>query len=349
MALRKYLESIETVAFHRHKKELEERLSRAIKSNNTSKEEEIVRGIIKNIGSFETQDYQNQLSIITKSIFIHGRRSMVEFEYQDRKFRRELGDIIFIISVAFQGKKYFEKMTISQAKRYSTNGGWDLRNKGQLYLLSQFPPFKGIKGSIFPQKEYILPNCTGCLGTYLLLKQPDDLFLVSAVLMDHAFGSTQFLSSALRLHELQEYPISLYNFSRLLLHTVDLLKSYRCSYPPMRRMVVTCSYHFLDSVWSFVNGYLRSCVGEPIYIAGERYASNRSALLFIHDLMNTLRERSPEEEEFVNHFKKYSYYNSEFIDDPNNWDTNKEHRWEEYDKEEGGLGIVLTTIHLGGE
>ena len=170
--IKKYAEVVNDEKFILHWKKLSEKLLRGIQKNYDLHEPnivEIIENIINNFGQFHTNG--RYFSVSTNSIFIHGNKSQVEFEYYGKSTRRELGDIIFILSVVYNGKKYFEKMTINQVKK-SKNVLWNFNNdsaKEQLYLLSRFPTFRGTNNSLIPTKNYNLPNCSGCLGSHGLL------------------------------------------------------------------------------------------------------------------------------------------------------------------------------------
>jgi len=41
--------------------------------------------------------------ISTKSIFIHRNKFLAEFEYYGERIKKELGDLIFILSVIYNG------------------------------------------------------------------------------------------------------------------------------------------------------------------------------------------------------------------------------------------------------
>ena len=96
--------------------------------------------------------------------------------------------MIFIVSVYFQGKKYFEKLTINQFKKANKTSSWSIKNKEQLFLLSRFPVFRGIQGSIIDEKNYAIPNYSGCLGSYGFLYKPGDFAFVSATKLDSYVG-----------------------------------------------------------------------------------------------------------------------------------------------------------------
>ncbi len=75
----------------------------------------LIEGIINSVQDFSTS--VNRFIISTKSIYIHGVKSIVEFECYGKQECRELGDLIFILSIVYKGKKCFEKLTISQFKK----------------------------------------------------------------------------------------------------------------------------------------------------------------------------------------------------------------------------------------
>ncbi len=181
--IKKYVEVMYDEKFMLHSKHLSKRLLNGIQKSYNLREPEVVKiieNIINSIGQFSTGG--NRLNISTNSVFIHGNKSQVEFEYYGKSTRRELGDIIFILSVVYNGKKYFEKMTITQVKK-SKNVQWKFNNDGakeQLYLLSKFPTFRGANNSLIPKKNYNLPNYSGCLGSHGLLYYPGDFALVSS-------------------------------------------------------------------------------------------------------------------------------------------------------------------------
>jgi hypothetical protein len=70
----------------------------------------IVKNLVENLDGLKTPDNKG-FKIYTKSIFIHGSKSHVEFQYKRKMVYSELGDLIFILSVIYKDKKYFEKLT----------------------------------------------------------------------------------------------------------------------------------------------------------------------------------------------------------------------------------------------
>ncbi|MCF8275040.1 MAG: hypothetical protein K9I95_14540 [Flavobacteriaceae bacterium] len=123
----------------------------------------------------------NGCSIEFNSLFIHGYNipdcgsypSGVIFKDSDGKpIKRELADLIFIYSLYKKGKKVSEKITFNQAKWGKKNvksTSWKI-DKYQLELLSDFPPFEGVKNSIVPSYPEINLQIDSCeLGSYGLM------------------------------------------------------------------------------------------------------------------------------------------------------------------------------------
>ena len=113
---------------------------------------------------------------------IHGSRSFVEFHNQDKPTTKELADMV-IISVATKDNEIvYEKTAFIQNKKENAEHIWKI-DQDQLYLLHNFPTFKGDKG-IFKQKfanEVIFQNYSETLGNYGLFQSPDEMILVNAL------------------------------------------------------------------------------------------------------------------------------------------------------------------------
>jgi len=108
--IERYLHLIKSDQFAKYEKEFTHRIQRGlykgyIKGSYEPEMVMIVKNIIDELG--DLQQSVDGISISTKSIFIHGNKSQVEFEYYGQKTRRELGDLIFILSVVYRGKKIF--------------------------------------------------------------------------------------------------------------------------------------------------------------------------------------------------------------------------------------------------
>ena len=317
--IKKYIDVVDTESFVKHWKKLAHGLILGIqeryqKGDYEPNIVELIKSIVNNIGSFETKD--SEIKISTNSVFVHGNKSQVEFEYYGRKTQRELGDIIFILSVVYNGKKYFEKMTITQVKK-SNKANWNLSSnsaKEQLYLLSKFPKFRGVSNSLIPRKEYNLPNYSGCLGTHGLLYYPGDFALVSSNMLDIILRNKKQLKlEDLLLYSGREYYLNLH---------------YRCSkfYPLMCISPVLGNSCIAYNAYEFSDKYLRGCIGEMVYSKDFHY--NHHAFQFLQDLFSVMRKKAKKEN------LKGDQGNEGYIEF-------------NYEGEGGGMGIIHTTINLG--
>jgi hypothetical protein len=113
---------------------------------------------------------------------IHGTRSFVEFHNQDKPTTKELADMV-VISVATKNKEIvYEKTAFIQNKKEDTANNWKI-DQDQLYLLHNFPTFKGKKG-IFKtnyKDEVVFLNQSETLGNYGLFQQPGEMVLINAL------------------------------------------------------------------------------------------------------------------------------------------------------------------------
>jgi hypothetical protein len=120
------------------------------------------------------------LKFYTKKI--HGTRSFVEFYNQDKPVTTELADMV-IISVATKNKEIiYEKTAFVQNKKEDTLANWKI-DQDQLYLLHNFPTFKGKKG-IFKHNfsdEVAFLNHSNALGNYGLFQNPGEMILITAL------------------------------------------------------------------------------------------------------------------------------------------------------------------------
>lgn len=112
---------------------------------------------------------------------IHGSRSYVEFYNQDKPTTKELADMV-IISVATRDREIvYEKLAFIQNKKEKADGIWEI-DPDQLYLLHNFPTFKGDKG-LFKRNfkgEVIFQNHSGTLGNYGLFQSPGEMVITNA-------------------------------------------------------------------------------------------------------------------------------------------------------------------------
>jgi len=287
----------------------------------------------------------NRIRISTKSIFIHGNRSQVEFEYYGQKVQRELGDLIFILSVIYNGRKYFEKFTISQFKKDNDSLRWDVSNKEQLYLLSRFPSFRGTIGSIVPTREFNLLNYSGGLGSFNLLFRPGDFVFVNAPQLESLVGNKKTIN-IIDISKLWEPPSSYFTYPIPFdqPHIKEGFYFWRRGMPipffPPYFIGILGFSRSASNIHDFVDKYLRGYIGEPTY--SDIGVSNIAALNFLCELLSAImrkaqREGKTEVIDFVNEFFGHPY------------SDNKGGMREgmEFDYEGGGIGIIYTSINLG--
>lgn len=130
---------------------------------------------------------------------IHGTRSFVEFQNQDKPTTKELADMV-IISVATQGREIvYEKTAFIQNKKEDKNENWKI-DQDQLYLLHNFPTFKGNKG-IFKRNfkdEVVFLNHSETLGNYGFFQEPGEMILLNALMVYRLQQSNKISFSDIR-------------------------------------------------------------------------------------------------------------------------------------------------------
>jgi hypothetical protein len=278
----------------------------------------IVKNLVENLDGLKTPDNKG-FKIYTKSIFIHGSKSYVEFQYKGKMVYSELGDLIFILSVIYKDKKYFEKLTISQFKK-EYRCRWNFNEK-QIYLLSHFPAFRGKKGYVPKDKWFHLCNNSGCLGSFNLLFEPDGFVYMSAEMLEQFLRNIKHLKvSEVLLTYYDRYFCSWYR------------QLYTLTFYANHTILDFC--HFAHDVLYFTDNYLRGNIGEMTCSCIGNY--NKSASEFIRELVKGLKKREGKRE-FAEEFLRYKCVFS----DKNNDET------PEFDFEDGGIGIIWTIINLG--
>lgn len=348
-------------SFIRYQKEFSAKLSEGIKNSYKEgcREENIVKFIenivnsVKYLPKNAAGGRKNlKFSISTNSIFIHGNRSQVRFKYYGDETRREIGDIIFILSVVCKDEKIFEKMTINQVKKSKTMS-WNFNNrssKEQLYLLSRFPTFSGADKSLIPNKDYYLPNISGCLGTHGLLYQPGDFAIVSSRELEAILAGRNRLELSDLVERSCSKPTLMYDEECIYKFCRFDYRHDAKSFSLMQNLPVMGNSCIAFNAHDFSNKYLTGNIGELIYASNFSY--NRPAFWFLHELLAMIESKAKREKEknlleFVNSFYRYRY-NHNFDRDrvggiQGNIDDNESYY------EGGGIGIVHTTIDLGTE
>jgi len=319
----RYIQLVKTEHFAEYEKDFACKIQAGLLASYASGFDEpsmvqVIERIVNNLKKLS--ESINGIEISTKSIFIHGNKSRVEFEYYERKVMRELGDLIFILSVIYNGRKYFEKVTISQFKKDIDGLRWDLSNKEQIYLLSRFPQFRGARGSIIPMREFNLPNYSGCLGSFNLLFRPGDFVFISAPILESFMGNRRSIN-IMNIFKFLEPPCYYLAYSRYyveeLIYFWRKLLMFKVPIPflPFCSMggILGFSYS-AHNVHEFVDKYLRGCVGELIYSDIGIY--NKPVLDFLHELLSAIRIKGVKEGEtelidFVDEFFGYQYSSGE--------------------------------------
>ena len=357
-----YLDIVTSREFANHREELANRLMQAIRDgyNNNLREERIVERMVRKINNFQTLG--SYFILETKSIFVHGGKSQVKFDYYGTEKQVELGDMIFILDIVYGGFKFFETYTINQVKKATNNTKrirWTLtgNSKLQAYLLSRFPSFYSVSG-VVPNRIYSLCNTFGCLGTHGLLFPPGDFALVSSLHLETILFSKNIivfsdLYGALNNHtcchdqfsQLVKRGIWLLAREKLLEHWL-LLEELQALFLSIwllceKNCIMLSNRCNAPNAHAFTDRYLRGQAGELVYAA--KLYHNRSALSFLHDILNQIRAKySPTFDRFVDEYFQFKYYN----DRTRSWSSSKDN-FESGDNE-GGLGIVHTRIHIKG-
>ncbi len=368
--IKKYLQLINTEHFAKYEKDFAYRVQIGLNEGYSRRFYEpamvaVIERIVNKLNGLSVS--ANRFKISTKSIFIHGNKSQVEFEYYGQRVQRELGDLIFILSIIYKGRKYFEKFTVSQFKKDNDSLSWDLRNKEQIYLLSRFPSFKGIKGSIIPMREFSLPNYSGCLGSFNLLFRPGDFVFVSASNLESFVGNRKSIN-IINVFKLLEPPSSYFTYPipfdwphikefdwhhieefydcwrRLWRHRMPVPFSPLYFFPHYFMGILGCS-RSASNIHDFVDKYLRGYIGELTYSDIGIY--NTPALDFLCELFSAimrkaLKENKTNKTELINFVKEFFMYSY-----GGNQGGIREGIEFDYEGEGGGIGIIYTLINLG--
>ncbi|MBI2936960.1 MAG: hypothetical protein HYY22_02005 [Thaumarchaeota archaeon] len=339
--LSNYLDIIRSDAFLKYEKRLAARAISNLKKSQKSDEVSLVKTIINSFGSLPSFS-NKKFGISTRSIFIHDQKSRVIFNSYYDNNPCELGDVIFIISVVLDGKKCFEKFTITQFKnaKSTNNIKWSGIDQKQLYLLSRFPCFRGKKG-IIPKKDCFLPNYSGCLGSYGFLYNKGDFAFVSATSLDSFLRGRQDLKG----EDLYKLSITAKDFPwpYFYLTSSDAKKIIE-----MANLFIDISYplpnlfgnhHYAADIYDFSHKYLTLGIGESTLM--EYGSENPQAKRFLDNLIQNLYELGKKKKAKLmkNFAKRY------FVGNHPNEDGRRAEAYP--DIENNGIGIVHTIINLG--
>lgn len=133
---------------------------------------------------------------------IHGSRSFVEFFNKDKPTTKELADMVIISIATLNREIVYEKTAFIQNKKEDSENVWKI-DQDQLYLLHNFPTFKGNKG-IFKRnfnEDIAFINYSKTLGNYGFFKSSGEMLLVNAL---NVFKLQQ--DSKISIDKIKEYP-----------------------------------------------------------------------------------------------------------------------------------------------
>jgi hypothetical protein len=140
-----------------------------------------------------------------ESVFIHGKKSQIQFDWYGKIAKKEMGDLIFVSTLTYKSKPYFQKMTIVQAKKDDEKKrcSWGI-DPEQLFFLTYWPPFEGVTG-IFPKNRITISDNSGCLGSYVLYREPGDFSFIAARRLGRSIGLKRRISLD-EVHDLLRTP-----------------------------------------------------------------------------------------------------------------------------------------------
>lgn len=301
----------------------------------------IVKDISKAINLVQTVSERLESGLMfssnINSAFIHGKKSFVEFSLAGSKHRCELGDVIFISSLAWKGKIVAERITINQVKKENpkSKSSWGI-DKTQFFLLMRFPTFKGVSG-FFNGNTVNAVNETGCLGSYGFLKYSDDLAFVGSMILDACLGGES----------------SLKKDSFLCFHLLDKLSNIgSIGFSPFyfRSRFWSYSVEYCPNIYDFVRHYCRSLIGEPVC---GYYGFNSSIKVLADIIKNSANKKAKEEkankelQALVTSFSRFPYAYQETSGNRNGRVIEDNPSIEIETGEYGGLAIIHSMINIG--
>lgn len=368
--IKKYIEVIQTKDFGEYTEEFTQRVKGCIEEGycQDKREPDIVKDITEKVNDLKALT-KGRFQISSKGAYIHGNKSQVEFEYKRRKTQRELGDLLFLLTVVYQGKKFFERFTITQFKKSKGYPRWNFNKKDsegrypdreQLYLLSEFPTFKGAKGSIIPAcQNYNLHNYSNCLGSYGFLHKPGDFVFVSAKLVGLLIrkGSSVSKETLLSLFDALcpcpcYFPFYMRYWEGIFCDWCELFeKFYRYRllpyiYPRGRFFWPMLGNSLLSrDVCEFTANYLMANIGEIVFAYGLPH--NAGALAFLKQLMKIIQIKARKEKQEELSQLAEDYFSISYSSAGGQGGEGGEGPEEFPYEEGGGIGIIYTVIDLG--
>lgn len=329
--------------FLQYTNEISDSLSKVIENDykQEAKEPKIVEDLSNAINSVQTVSDQLEAGLIFSSdihaVFIHGKKSFVEFSLAGSKCRRELGDVIFFSSLAWNGKIVAERITINQVKNENpkSKSSWGI-DKTQFFLLTRFPTFKGVSG-FFNGNTINVVNETGCLGSYGLLKNPNDFVFMGSMILDACLGGKSTLKKD----------------SFLCFNLLNKLRSIRSlGFSPfyLRSRFWYRSVEYCPNVYDFVRSYCRLLIGEPVC---GYYGFNSSIKSLVDIIKNFANKKAKEEkttkglQALVTSFSRFPYAYQETSGSNNGRVIEDIPSVETETGEDGGLAIIHSMINIG--
>ena len=266
--------------------------------------------------------------------------SLLSPKYSSSKIsKKEMGDIIFITSFYDKQNKILEKMTINQVKK-TKDTAWNI-DQEQLYFLSRFPRFKGVVGSIIPQKNYYLQDHSKALGSFGLMQNNNFTFLgANRLLTVIGNKSSVKLNDFSLMNNFTPQP----NFSLCLDDDFcyHLYKKFHRTIPYQyisslnKLFNIEFSNLYSNSTFDFIENYLKGYIGE--LIACDEYkniSTNTEANRFLNDILSNLSQ-DINNQVFLNN---YGYAGRNNDNNPiNSFDFD----------EESGIAIIQVKITLEG-
>ena len=237
-----------------------------------------------------------------ESMFIHGNRSKVAFDYYGKEAKKELGDLLVVSTLTYRGTPILQKLTIVQAKRDTRKSyAWGI-DREQLFFLSNWPEFQGVTG-IFPKAELAIPDYSGCLGSYYLYREPGDFVFISAKELEKSLGSRRRITFDELLSPQGEtrsvYASPNWPFAFPLMHPKEVYYHFEKYYRDFVRLglippfglpwgdsasQILRNVHFGKSVNDTIAHFSRLNVGEPVFAQDFAIPVNE----FAYRLLNTV-------------------------------------------------------------
>lgn len=322
---------------------LSDSLSTVIKQDyeQGANEPTIVKDISKAINSVKTVPERLESGLMfssnMNSAFIHGKKSFVEFSLAGSKECRELGDIVFISSLAWKDKIVAERITINQVKKEDpkSKSSWEI-NKPQFFLLTRFPTFKGVSG-FFNGGTVSAVNETGCLGSYGLLKNPNEFVFMGSMILDACLGGKSTLKKD----------------SFLCFHLLDKLSNIgSIGFNPFyfRSRFWSYSVEYCPNIYDFVRHYCRLLIGEPVC---GYYGFNSSIKSLVNIIKNFADKKAKEDktskelQALVTSFSRFPYAYQETSGNKNGRVIEDNPSVETETGEDGGLAVIHSIIDIG--